>query len=124
MVIAANFLAVAFGGIFTQSLQPLTFDIIVTSPDTASINTEILIVAPSRSVSSITVATFTKDEWEPWLVVNPNVVEGTNLPPWVTDEFYFHPFEWESGNMSHLRTSTTQGYGGNLTFQLLAGNTF
>ena len=57
-------------------------------------------------------------------MVNSNVVEGTDLPPWVTDEFYFLPFEWEQpGNMSDLRTSITQGYGGNLTCQLPAGNT-
>jgi len=58
------------------------------------------------------------------LVVNTNVVEGTNFPAWVTDEFYFLPFEWEPGNKSDLRTSITQEYGGNLKCYLLAGNTF
>ena len=70
--------------------------------------------------------TFAKDLEEHWLVVNTNVVGGTDLPPWVTDEFYFLPFEWKPesvGNKAGFRTSVTQGYGGNLTCQLLAGNT-
>ena len=68
--------------------------------------------------------TFAKDLEQHWLVLKTNVFEGTDLPPWVTDEFYFLPFKWEPGNKTGLRTSTTQGYGGNLTCQLLAGNTF
>ena len=68
--------------------------------------------------------TFAEDLEEHWLVVNTNVVEGTDLPAWVTDEFYFLPFEWEPGNKTGLRTSITQGYGGNLTCRLLSGNAF
>jgi len=60
IVITANFLAVAFGGIFNLSLELLTFHIMVTYPFTASINTGIQIAAPSRSVSGITVGTFAK----------------------------------------------------------------
>ena len=41
--------------------------------------------------------TFAKDLEEHWLVVNTNVVEGTDLPAWVIDEFYFLLFEWEPG---------------------------
>ena len=70
---------------------------------------------------------FAKDMNEPWLVVNTNIVEGTDLLAWVADEFYFLPFKWELGsvgNKSGLRTSITQGYGGSLTCRLLAGNTF
>ena len=115
MVITANFLAVALGGIFDRSSQLLTSDIMVTYPFTTSINTEI----PRGDLGT------SAEEWgEHWMVVNSNVIEGTDLPPWVTDEFYFLPFEWEqSGNKSDLRTSITQGYGGNLTCQLPAGNT-
>ena len=127
MVITANFLAVALGGIFDQSSQPLTSDIIITYPFTTSINTEIQSAYansnPSESVTA-TVGTFAKDPGEHWLVVNTNVVEGTILPAWAIDEFYFLPFEWEPGNKSDLRTSLTQGYGGNLTCQLPPGNTF
>jgi len=112
IIITANFLAVEFGGIFNRSLQLLTSDIMVTYPFTATINTEIQIMVPLCSVSSVTAGTFAKDEWKPWLVVNTNVIEGTDLPPLVTDEFYFLPFKWETGNKSHLRTSNTQGYGG------------
>jgi len=67
---------------------------------------------------------FAKAREEHWLVVNTNVVEGTDLPAWVTDRFFFLPFESQSGNNSGLRTSMTQGYGGSLTCQLLEGNTF
>ena len=70
---------------------------------------------------------FAKDMNEPWLVVNTNIVEGTDLLAWVADEFYFLSFKWELGsvgNKSGLRTSITQGYGGSLTCRLLAGNTF
>jgi len=70
------------------------------------------------------VETFAKDLEEHWLVVNTNVVEGTELPAWVTDEFYFLPFESEPENKTGLRTSMTQGYSGSLTCQPLAGNTF
>jgi len=96
----------------------------VTYPFTTSINTTIQSALPKQVVTE---GTFAKDPGEHWLVVNTNVVEGTELPAWVTDEFYFLPFEWEPGsvgNKSDLRTSVTQGYGGNLTCQLLAGNTF
>ena len=68
--------------------------------------------------------TFAKDAEKHWLVVNTNVIEGTDLPAWVTNEFYFLPFEWEPGNKSDLRTSVTQGYGGSLICWLLAGDTF
>ena len=121
MVITANFLAVALGGIFDQSLKPLTSDLTVTYPFTTSINTEIQMPKPKQTVM---VETFAKDLEEHWLVVNTNVVEGTNLPAWVTDEFYFLPFESEPGNKSALRTSITQGYGGNLTCRLPTGDTF
>ena len=121
MVITANFLAVAFGGIFDPRLKPLISDLTVTYPFTPSINTENQTDNPWQRVKK---KTFANDTVEHWLVVNTNVTEGTDLPAWVTDEFYFLPFEWESGNKSDLRTSMTQGYGGNLTCQLLAGGTF
>ena len=128
MVITANFLAIALGGIFDRSSQPLTSDIMVTYPFTTSIDTEIQTVESQGEVFMMyTVETFAKNINEPWLVVNTNVVEGTDLPAWVTDEFYFLPFEWELGgvgNRSGLRTSITQGYGGSLTCRLLTGNTF
>ena len=112
MVITANFLAVALGGIFDRGFKPLTSDLVVTYPFTTSIDTEDV------------AETFAKDTGKHWLVVNTNVIEGTDLPPWVTDEFYFLPFEWEPGNKSDLRTSMTQGYGGNLTCQLLPGGAY
>ena len=119
MVITANFLAVALGGIFDRSSQLLTSNIMATYPFTTSINTEI-----PRGDLGLTGGMFAKEVGEHWLVVNSNVIEDTDLPPWVTDEFYFLPFEWEqSGNKSDLRTSITQGYGGNLTCRLPAGNT-
>ena len=121
MVITANFLAVAFGGIFDQSLKPLTSDLTVTYPFTTSINTKIQMPKPRQWFNR---ETFAKDLEEHWLVVNTNVIEGTDLPAWVTDEFYFLPFEWEPGNKSDLRTSMTKGYGGSLTCRLLAGGTF
>ena len=117
MVITANILSVALGGIFDRSSQLLTSNIIVTYPFTTSISTE-----PEGGTRWV--KTFAKDPEESWLVVNTNIIEGTDWPPWVTDEFYFLPFEWEAENMTGLRTSITQGYGGNLTCQLLAGNTF
>ena len=120
MVITANILAVALGGIFDRSSQPLTSDIMVTYPSTTNINTNIQTVFSGIGP----VRTFAKDLEEHWLVVNTNVIEGTDLPVWVTDEFYFLPFEWEPRNETGLRTSTTQGYGGSLACQLLAGNTF
>ena len=120
MVITANILAVALGGIFDRSLQPLASDITVTYPFTTSIDTEIQTVHTGAGP----VNTFAKDLEEHWLLVNTNVIEGTDLLPWVTDEFYFLPFEWAPGNNTGLRTSTTQGYGGSLTCQLLAENTF
>jgi len=126
MVITANFLAVALGGIFDRSSQPLTSEITVTYPFTASINTEIQNVwAKTEAPAAVEIATtFAKDIAEHWLVVNSNVVEGTDLQPWVTDEFYFLPFEWEPASKTGLMTSMTRGYGGNLTCRLLAGSTF
>ena len=121
MVITANFLAVALGGIFDRSSQLLTSDIMVTYPFTTSTNTEI----PGGDIGSAAVWTFATEGGDHWVIVNSNVIEGTDLPPWVTDEFYFLPFEWEQPrNKSGLRTSITQGYGGNLTCWLLAGDTF
>ena len=121
MVITANFLAVAFGGIFDRGSRSLTSGVMVTYPFATSINTEIQRVNTREGVP---VETFAKDLEEHWLVVNTNVVEGTDLPAWVTDEFYFLPFEWEPGNKTGLRTSITQGYGGNLKCRLLGGNAF
>ncbi|PUU76812.1 hypothetical protein B9Z19DRAFT_1129187 [Tuber borchii] len=121
MVITANFLAVAFRGIFDQSSQPLTSNIMVTYPFTTSIDTEI---QRAILVKENLVKTFAKNVQDHWLVINTDVIGGTDLLPWVTDELYFLPFEWKSGNKTGLRTSMTQGYGRNLTCQLLAGNTF
>ena len=109
MVITANILAVALGGIFDRSSQPLTSDITVTYPLTTSINIEI---QQASSLWGESVSTFAKDLDEHWLIVNTNITEGTGLPAWVTDEFYFLPFEWEPGNKTGLRTSMTQGYSG------------
>ena len=120
MVITANILAVAFGGIFDQGFKPLTSDLAVTYPFTTSINTEIQMNPRQSAVTG----TFAKDAEQHWLAVNTNVIEGTDLPAWVTDEFYFLPFEWELGNKSYLRSSVTQGYGGSLECRLLAGDTF
>ncbi|CUS11873.1 unnamed protein product [Tuber aestivum] len=122
MVIVANFLAVVLGGIFNRSFKPITSDLIVEHPFMTSINTEIQMEKQrQRAVSG----TFAQDTTEHWLVVNTNVIEGTELPAWVTEEFYFLPFRWDNpGNKSDLRTSATKGYGGNLTCQLLAGDTF
>ncbi|PUU79494.1 hypothetical protein B9Z19DRAFT_1125088 [Tuber borchii] len=124
MVITANFLAVALGGIFDQGFKPLISDLVVTYPFTTSINTEVQIGDQEWGAVAPLAWTFAKDAERHWLVVNTNVIEGTDLPAWVTDEFYFLPFEWELGNKSDLRTSTTQGYGGNLTCRLLTGDTF
>ncbi|KAG0127965.1 hypothetical protein HOY82DRAFT_624030 [Tuber indicum] len=121
IVIAANFLAVALGGIFDRGFKPITSDLIVTYPFTTSINTEIQTAATQGNLPG----TFAKDSWEHWLVVNTNVMEKTDLPAWVTEEFYFLPFEWgKQGNESDSRTSITQGYGVNLTCGLLAGDSF
>ena len=68
--------------------------------------------------------TFAKDLEEHWLVVNTNVVEGTDLPAWVIDEFYFLPFEWEPGKKAGLRASMTRGYGGSLTCRLPTSDAF
>ena len=119
MVITANFLTVALGGIFDQSLQPS--DIVVGYLYATSINTDIQNVI---SMDGVQVETFAKDTEEYWLVVNGNVVGGKELPAWTTDEFYFLPFGWESGEGYNLGTSITHGYGGSLECQLLAGNTF
>ena len=120
MVITANFLAVSFGGIFDRGFKPPISDLVVTYPFTTSINTEIQMNPRQPAVTG----TFVKDTEKHWLVVNTNAIEGTDLPAWVTDEFYFLPFESEPGNKSDLRTSMTQGYGGSLTCRLLPGGTF
>ncbi|PUU73743.1 hypothetical protein B9Z19DRAFT_1196717 [Tuber borchii] len=99
MVIKTNFLAVALGGIFDQK-------------------------GDWKARGGVLVETFPKDLEERWLVVNTNVVEGTDLLAWATDEFYFLPFKWEPGKKAGLRTSITQGYGGSLTCRLLAGDAF
>ena len=119
MVITANLLAVALGGIFDQSSQ--LSDITVAYPFTTSINT---VIQNMISMGGVQVGTFAKDTEEYWLAINSNVVESRDLPAWTTDEFYFLPFEWGLGSISDLGTSTTQGYGGSLACQSLAGNTF
>ena len=99
IVITANLLAVSLGGIFDRSSQPLTSDIIVTYPFTISINTKVQSVeAMGEAFLGYPMQTFARDMNEPWLVVNTNVIEGTDLPPWITDEFYFLPFDWELGS--------------------------
>ena len=67
---------------------------------------------------------FTQDPAEHWRVANTNVFESTNLLACITDETYCLPLVLEPGNKTHL-SALTQGYGGNLTCQLLqvAGNT-
>jgi len=92
----------------------------VTYPSTTSIDTEIQRVVSTEGDRM----TFTKDLEDHWLVVNTNIIEGTDLPAWATEELYFPPFEWEPGDKTDLRTSMTQVHGWNLTCHLLASNTF
>ena len=123
MAITANLLAVALGGIFDRGFKPQISDLVVTYPFTTSINTEIEVVnqAQRQRVVPALAETFAKDLQKHWLVIYNSIIDSQDLPAWVTDKFYFLPFEWEPGNKSDLRTSVTQGYGGSLICQLLAG---
>ena len=118
MVITANFLAVALGGIFYQSSQS---NIMVAHPFSTSINTDIQNVI---LMDGVQVETFAKDTEGYWLAINSSVVESSNFQAWATDEFSFLPFDRGTGDVLDFVTSITQGYGGSLECRLLAGNTF
>ena len=66
--------------------------------------------------------TFAKDGEEHWLIANTNITRSTPLPPWITPEYYFLPFEWGAavGNLS----AKTWGFGMNLTCKLLEGDVY
>lgn len=104
----ANFLAVAFGGLFENAYLPLP------GPDTFTQTLAPLINSQMRYGE------------EQYLLANTNITAGTALPPFVTPEFYFLPFTWNTtgGNSSDLHTAVTRGFGGNVACQPLESESF
>lgn len=98
----ANFLAVAFGGLFENAYLPLP------GPDTFTQTLAPIINSQMRYGE------------EQYLLANTNITAGTALPPFVTPEFYFLPFTWNTtGNSSDLHTAVTRGFGGSVVCQPL-----
>lgn len=104
----ANFLAVAFGGLFENAYLPL----------------------PSADIFTQTLAPIVTGQMrygeEQYLLANTNITAGTALPPFVSPDFYFLPFTWNTTaeNISDSHTAITRGFGGNVVCRPLESESF
>lgn len=104
----ANFLAVAFGGLFENAYLPLP------GPDTFT-----QILAPLVNGQM-------RYGEEQYLLANTNITAGTALPPFVSPRFYFLPFTWDTTaeNTSDSHTAITRGFGGSVVCRPLESESF
>ena len=118
VVLASNGLAVALGGLFDIGPRPVSAVMTFELPLSSNIDTQ------TQGLPTY-LKTFVNDAEEQWLIALANLT-GTPLPPWITPEFYFLPFEWNAtdGSASDLRSANTWGFGANLTCKLLAGDVY
>lgn len=109
ITLLANLLAVALSGLFENVYIPIP------KPDTFTQALEPLVHTQMQYGE------------EQYLLANTNITAGTALPPFVSSEFYFLPFNWdetEERNSSDLHTAVTRGFGGNVTCQPLETESF
>lgn len=104
----ANFLAVAFGGLFENAYLPLP------GPGTFTQTIQPLMNGQMRYGT------------EQYLLANTNITAGTALPPFVSPEFYFLPFTRNTAaeNSSNLHTAVTRGFGGSVICRPLESESF
>lgn len=109
ITLLANFLAVALSGLFENAYLPIA------KPDTFTQGLDPLIHAQMEYGE------------EQYLLANTNITAGTALPPFVSPEFYFLPFAWDTTvekNGSDLHAAVTRGFGANVTCQPLESESF
>lgn len=117
----ANLLAVSLSGLFTNETQPFDVPTTFIQPLADQISTKLVPHGDTADYSY----TFAINSQEPWIIAMSNITQETPLPPWVTPEYYFLPFEWEtSAEISTVHKATTPGFGVDLDCRPLEDNRF
>lgn len=120
----ANLLTVSMGGLFSNEMQPFDAPTTFIHPLAGRIST---ILAPHKDTMDYDdkFHTFAIDPQEPWIIAMANITQASPLPPWVTPEYYFLPFEWKnSTNVTTVHKATTSGFGVDLDCQPLEDESF
>lgn len=118
----ANLLAVSLGGLFNSELRPVFTPATFTQPLSAMISTQPQPINITYTVAAVfdTDGTFVRDSQEPWIIAMTNLTQGTPLPPWVSSDHYFLPFEWKDSVKAPMgHKATTRGIGVELDCQPL-----
>lgn len=117
----ANLLAVSLSGLFSNEMQPFDVPTTFIQPLADQISTKLARPGDTANYDY----TFAINSQEPWIIAMANITQATPLPPWVTPEYYFLPFEWKtSTEITAVHKATTPGFGVDLDCHPLEDNRF
>lgn len=117
----ANLLTVSLSGLFSNETQPLDVSTTFIQPLSDQISTKLAHHGNTADYDY----TFAINSQEPWIIAMANITQVTPLPPWVTPEYYFLPFEWKnSTEITTVHKATTSGFGVDLDCHPLEDNRF
>lgn len=120
----ANLLTVSLSGLFSNEMQLFDTPTTFIHPLADTIST---ILAPRENAIDYDneFRTFAINPQEPWIIAMANITQASPLPPWVTPEYYFLPFEWKnSTNVTTVHKATTSGFGVDLDCQPLEDESY
>lgn len=118
----ANILAISLSGLFSYEMRPLNIPTTFIQPLAGTISTKLAPhdITMNMADYDTNFSTFAINPQEPWIIAMANITQGSPLPPWVTPEYYFLPFEWRnSTNITDIRKAITPGFGVDLDCQPL-----
>lgn len=109
----ANLLAISLGGLFDSEARVFVASDNFTQPLSPLVLPQLSSEDPNfpEDIGRF-VFTFGQDGEEHFIVANSNITQGTPLPPWVANDYYFLPFESSSGKASVSHKAITRGFGG------------
>lgn len=107
--LVANLLIVSLSGLFNYEMRPFGTPTAFIQPFSGMISTKL---AFHDTIDNYRFPTFATDPQEPWIIAMASITQGSPLPPWVTPEYYFLPFERKnSTNITTLYKAITPGFG-------------
>lgn len=123
-----NVLAIALSSLFDQDFRPTNVPKVFTQSISPQINTkrvENLNISLSPDGVSTIHDTFRSRDIDPFSLQYSNITQNTLLPSWVSKDYYFLPFEFEStANDPSLYQAITRGFGISMDCQPLENDVF
>ncbi|KAH6689606.1 hypothetical protein F5X68DRAFT_260267 [Plectosphaerella plurivora] len=106
IALLSNLLAVGLGGLFENTSVPIVQDATFSQQLAPRMSTESILGLPLLPGNG---ATF--EYAEPFYVVMNNITRGTPHPPWIGQEYFFHPFSRDNETKAEQYTAVTRGFG-------------